>query len=191
MIKPLLLVFFALNNIFTSVRAEYKLGDQISSPKNLIRSKVSEDDIKHPLNVYGKLQDFSTVEIFASGAPGSGVIIAKKNNNYFVLTAKHVIGKILKGDEIEIKSIDGEFHNAKVIKEANKVDAVLLKFNSKKHYYPAFIDPNTFPKAQMYTIIMGYALPFKEAKKGSLRKSEGSVISIIKTKASYNSRCSG
>ena len=26
---------------------------------------------------------------------------------------------------------------------------------------------------------MGYALPFKEAKKGSLRKSEGSVISVI------------
>ena len=69
-------------------------------------------------------------------------IIAKNKNNYYVLTANHVVGKVLKGDIIEIRTLDGEYHSAKLLEASKKIDGALLKLSSINKYYRAFIDAN-------------------------------------------------
>ena len=59
------------------------------------------------------------------------------------------------------------------------MDGALLKFTSKNQYYQAFIDPNIYPETGMYIETQGYALASKEAKKGSLRRSDGDIITVI------------
>lgn len=166
-----------INNSSTIV---FEFGSDSLDSEEVIRSQVTAEDVKPPMLVENRLMDFSAVQVYGTAAPGSGVIIAKKNNYYYVLTAKHVIGKILKGDEIEIMTIDGIYHLADLIKVDEKIDAALIKFKSKNKYYPAFFDPKTRAISGQKSVVIGYALASKETKVGSLRKSKGSILTVIK-----------
>ena len=159
--------------------AEYKLGGEKKIKNNNPRINLTVDDFKYPMLYNNNIFDFVTVAVYGTAAPGSGVIIAKRDNNYYLLTANHVVGEVLKGDVIEIQTLDGKYHKADLLKSSDEVDGALLRFTSKNKYYPAFIDPNVQPSIGMYILTEGYALASKEAKKGSLRRSMGSVITVI------------
>lgn len=55
---------------------------------------------------------------------GSGVLIKRIGNRYTVLTAWHCVSDIRKGDELEIQTSDGEWHQMDrgSIKQLGKVD---------------------------------------------------------------------
>lgn len=65
--------------------------------------------------------------------PGSGVIISKQGNTYFVLTAKHVVAT---QDEYEIYTSDGQKYplNYATVKKFPGVDLALVQFTSNKNY---------------------------------------------------------
>ena len=153
-------------------------GDQKPKEKK-IREKLTIDDLSYPMAFNNEIYDFVTVAVYGTAAPGSGVIIAQKGENYYVLTANHVVGKVLKGDVIEVQTLDGEYHTAQLLDFDEKIDGALIKFTSKKTYYKAFIHPDVSPKTGMYILTEGYALASKEAKKGSLRRSTGPIITVI------------
>ena len=166
-----------ITNISTIV---FEFGSESLNSEEVIRSQVTANDVQPPMLVENRLMDFSAVQVYGTAAPGSGVIIARKNNYYYVLTAKHVIGKIFKGDEIGIMTIDGSYHLAELIKVDEKIDAALIKFKSPNKYYPAFFDPETRAISGQQSVVIGYALASKETKVGSLRKSKGSILTVIK-----------
>jgi len=169
--------------------SEFSLEGNISEEKDEKRYLISKSDVPtgQDAQVNGKLGDFPVLEVFGAGAPGSGVIIAKKGNYYYAISANHVIGELLKGDELEVKTIDKVYHTAEVLVQDNEFDAALIRFNSNNKYYPALIDPNTTANNGIASIANGYALASKEAKSGYLRSSSGKVISVIPgNKDGYN-----
>ena len=80
---------------------------------------------------------------------------------------------------IEIFTLDGEFHDASILHQLDNIDAALLKFKSDNHYYTAYVSKKMNPRVGMYVLTQGYALASKEAKMASLRRSTGTIISII------------
>ncbi len=65
--------------------------------------------------------------------PGSGVIIAKKGNTYYVLTAKHVVPT---QDEYEILTADAKSHplDYRTVKKLPGVDLAVVQFTSDQNY---------------------------------------------------------
>ena len=174
-ISTLITSLLLIPNVF----AGYEFGGEATEQVKKVREKLTIDDFSYPMGFNNDIYDFVTVAIYGTAAPGSGVIIAQKGNDYYVLTANHVVGKVLKGDEIEVQTLDGEYHTAKILQFDEKIDGALIKFTSNKTYYKAFIHPDAKPKTGMYILTEGYALASKEAKKGSLRRSTGPIITVI------------
>ncbi len=179
LISSFIFFFSLLISGATSLHAEYQLGGDEVVEKKKPRVSFVNDDFKYPMAFANNIYDFVMVSVYGTAAPGTGVIIAKKDNYYYLLTANHVVGEILKGDQIEIQTLDGKYHEAKLLKFDKEVDGALLKFKSNNKYYPAFIDPRIKPKTSMYILVQGYALASKEAKKGSLRRALGPIITVI------------
>ena len=174
-ISTLITSLLLIPNVF----AGYEFGGEATEEIKKVREKLTIDDFAYPMGFNNEIYDFVTVAIYGTAAPGSGVIIAQKGNDYYVLTANHVVGKVLKGDEIEVQTLDGEYHTAKLLQFDEKIDGALIKFTSNKTYYKAFIHPDAKPKTGMYMLTEGYALASKEAKKGSLRRSTGPIVTVI------------
>jgi len=65
--------------------------------------------------------------------PGSGVLIAKQGNTYYVLTAKHVVPT---PDEYEIITFDGTKHTLDygTVKKLPDVDLAVVQFTSNQSY---------------------------------------------------------
>jgi len=165
----------------------YQLGGESKLDKKKIREKLSIDDFRYPMGFNNDIYDFLTVTVYGVASPGSGVIIAKNNNEYYVLTANHVIGEVLKGDVIEVQTLDGRVHTAKLLNFDNEIDGALIKFSSSSFYYPAFVHPEVYPRIGMGIITTGYALASKEATKGSLRRSMGQILTVLDgNKDGYN-----
>ena len=157
----------------------YQFGGEQKLNKKKVRETLTIDDFSYPMAFNNEIYDFLTVAVYGTAAPGSGVIIARNENDYYVLTANHVVGEILQGDVIEVQTLDGEFHTAKLLQFDNAIDGALIKFSSSKSYYPAFIHPEVNPKTGMYILTTGYALASKEATRGSLRRSTGPIVTVI------------
>ncbi len=175
----LLIIAFFLFSPVNNTQAGYQLGGEVEKKVKKIKEKLTLDDLNYPMLFNNNIYDFITVAIYGTAAPGSGVIIAQKANDYYVLTANHVVGKVMKGDEIEVQTLDGEYHTAKLLEYDEKIDGALIKFTSNKRYYKAFIHPEVVPVTGMTILTEGYALASKEAKSGSLRRSMGPIVTVI------------
>ena len=145
-----------------------------------VRYEITSKDVQIPMLIENRLMDFSVVQVLGVSSPGSGVIIAKKDSSYYVLTNNHVIGQMQEDEEIGIRTIDNNYHIADLIKKDKKIDVALLKFQSNKKYYPAFFDPNTNATVGQKIVLMGYALPSDQVSATNLRKSKGSILSFIR-----------
>lgn len=68
--------------------------------------------------------------------PGSGVIIGKQGNTYYVLTAKHVVAT---EDEYKLVTPDGRRYSLdySTVKKLSEVDLALLQFTSNQNYRTA------------------------------------------------------
>jgi tetratricopeptide (TPR) repeat protein len=83
-----------------------------------------------------------TVKIESANPSGSGVIIGRNQNIYYVLTARHVIEGIIPGEEAYIITNDHESHNInteQIEKLTNNLDLALVKFSSEQNYPVATI----------------------------------------------------
>jgi serine protease Do len=89
-----------------------------------------------PINVY-QIANQTTVRIDGQN-PGSGVIISRSGNTYYVLTAKHVVAT---PDEYAIVTANGKkfLVDYKEVKKFNNLDLAVLQFKSS----------DSFPIAQL------------------------------------------
>ena len=179
----LFLNFFGSN---LKTYAEYDLKNLTQKTKSFPRIKLKEEDLRYPMNFNSDIGDFIVVKIFGSGAFGNGVLIAQKNDNYYVITARHVVDEFLDGDDIEIQTLDGEFHIGKLLKKSINYDAALIKFKTKNSYYTAYIRPDLIPYKGLAVELIGYSLPSNAVDKTSLRKTFGTITGVLeKNKDGY------
>jgi tetratricopeptide (TPR) repeat protein len=79
-----------------------------------------------------------TVRIFSSGSPGSGVIVAKDGNTYWVLTANHVVESIRdnEGGDIVLPDQQNVTFTRQSIQSLGDrdTDLALVKFSSSRQY---------------------------------------------------------
>ncbi|VXD24283.1 Tetratricopeptide repeat protein TPR_2 [Planktothrix serta PCC 8927] len=87
--------------------------------------------------------------------PGSGVIIAKNENIYYVLTANHVVKT---PDEYSVITVDGEQYPIdynQVIKFPG-IDLAILSFRSEKNYSIAQLGDYNYDRTSQYIFISGW-----------------------------------
>ncbi len=93
-----------------------------------------------------------TVRITSTNNGGSGVLIARKNNTYLVLTNQHVTRK---DRQFQIQTADGKQHAATLIPNTKidpKYDLALLQFSSPTNYTLADIkDDSPLDPTQIYS----------------------------------------
>jgi len=84
----------------------------------------------------GKIAKDITVSILGPGNPGSGVLIAREGNRYFVLTAAHVVKNINPGEEVDVVTSDGAEHfiNTRTIQWLPGIDLAIVEFRSERSY---------------------------------------------------------
>lgn len=181
-------IIFLTSILFNSLKtsADYDLKNFIQKTKSFPRIKLKEEDVRYPMNFNSDIGDFIVVKVFGSSAPGNGVLIAQKNKNYYVITARHVVEDILEGDDIEVQTLDGKYHIGKLLKKSINYDSALIKFTSKDYYYTAFIRPDVTPYKGLAVELVGYSLPSNAVDQISLRKTFGTITGVLdKNKDGY------
>lgn len=93
-----------------------------------------------------------TVQVFHPAVePGSGVIVGRNNDIYYVLTAGHVVkGAIEAGQENEfyLTTSDGKEHtidSAQIWRSPKNIDLALIQFKSELEYPQAVISEYNYP----------------------------------------------
>ncbi|HLO48483.1 MAG TPA: tetratricopeptide repeat-containing serine protease family protein [Kamptonema sp.] len=87
--------------------------------------------------------------------PGSGVIVAKNGNTYYVLTAKHVVET---EDEYAIATPDGLRYplNYRAVRKLPGVDLALLQFTSNQNYRVATLANYDYDAKFKYVFVSGW-----------------------------------
>ena len=100
-----------------------------------------------------------TVKIITEESGGSGIIIKKTDNSYFVVTNNHVLQN---SNKYKIKTHDSQIYNAEIVKkiEFSKNDLALLQFSSKLSYKVAALGKLTNIEVGDSIIAVGY--PFQQ-----------------------------
>jgi len=176
---PLAVIFLTLALPVQS----YSLENIPKVSQRIKREKLQQLDFRYKhitqMAYNNDIPDYHIVEVVGPAAPGSGVIIARNGKDYFLITAKHVVAQVGRGDEIDIITLDGVMHKAAILKVSSKLDAAIIKFSSAKDYYPAFISEKEFPKQGKGISVHGIALKNEHVTIKSLRSSIGGVTAII------------
>jgi hypothetical protein len=95
--------------------------------------------------------------------PGSGIIIAKQGNTYYVLTAKHVVET---EDEYEIVTPDRQRYplDYSQVKQLPNVDLAVISFQSDRQYKLANLVDSSKAKPGTVVHIYGFPNPGREIK---------------------------
>ena len=108
----------------------------------------------------GDIAKKATVLILGQASPGSGVLVARDNEKYSVLTAWHVLKDQRDGEEIFIQTFDGNSHKSsfRSIRKIQGVDLALLDFESNKKYQPIKIGDTSVVTPGDQVFVSGFPL---------------------------------
>ena len=161
----------------------YTLENKPKVTVRIEREKLRQSDFRYAditqMAYNNDIPDYHIVEVVGPATPGGGVIIARKGKDYFLITAKHVVAQVGKGDEIDIITLDGVMHKATILKVSSKLDAAIIRFSSAKDYYPAFISEKVFPEQGKGVSVHGIALKNEHVTIKSRRSSIGGITAIV------------
>ncbi|NJN39560.1 MAG: trypsin-like peptidase domain-containing protein [Acaryochloridaceae cyanobacterium CSU_3_4] len=111
--------------------------------------------------------------------PGSGVVIAKTGNTYYVLTAKHVVAT---ADEYEIIASDGKRYTLdyRQVKSFPGIDLAVVQFQSNQNYAIARLGNSDQIKQGANVYVSGWPLPGTAITKSTHLVTEGKVAGLQK-----------
>ncbi|WP_310483517.1 tetratricopeptide repeat protein [Chamaesiphon sp. VAR_48_metabat_403] len=122
-------------NFLVQVKPDILYGYQFSGLKGEIQRQVTPTGYLAKLNNQARQM---TVRIEAGGENGSGVIIAKEGNSYYVLTAKHVVENLNTKKRLpnpKIITYDQDIHNfTSTVVATGADDLAVIKFSSNNNY---------------------------------------------------------
>jgi len=163
------ITFFTLSGCSTTNRVETN-----PQPSNVAVNKKPKS--------LEEIAQQTTVNISGKGS-GSGVIIGKKSNTYYVLTAKHVVG-IPPGkleDDYVIKTVKEKYTiDYNRVKKIPKFDIAIAEFNSNTNYPVANLSKNLYLDQTVF--ISGWRECLDKDKKKFNKKYEfnkGMVLKIV------------
>jgi|GEM_PF-3573773 len=109
--------------------------------------------------------------------PGSGVILAKTNNTYYVLTAKHVVAT---PDQYNIVVAGGKEYDIdpNKIKRLSKLDLAIVEFTSNQNYSVARVGNSDQIKQGANIYVSGWPLPDQAISKPTQIVTEGRVVGL-------------
>jgi tetratricopeptide (TPR) repeat protein len=110
-------------------------------------------------------------------APGSGVIIARQGQTYYVLTAAHVVAT---PDEYDVITPDGQKHTIdyKLLKKLPEVDLAVVMFTSPKNYQVVEIGDSSQLREGVPAYIAGFPHSKTDAAQSSYRFSAGELDAV-------------
>ena len=118
---------------------------------------ISEMDV----DLQSKIARTISVKIFSVENSGSGVIIARQNNTYLILTNAHVVEA---KNKLTIITHDGVTHRAQSVVDGIKTedDLALLEFSSNNFYQTASINTAAPLKQGQAIFAVGYSAKTKK-----------------------------
>ena len=123
----------------------------------LITNKAAKADDRSEV---AKIAESITVQILGSNR-GSGIIVAKENNHYSVLTNWHVVKDEKTSDEICIVTPEGKEHlwENTSLKRIGNLDLAILKFSSNKKYQVATFGESKSIQRGNLIYVAGFPMP--------------------------------
>tara|TARA_Y100001978_G_scaffold5700_1_gene4738 strand:+ start:342 stop:2030 length:1689 start_codon:yes stop_codon:yes gene_type:complete len=161
--------------LFTIIDKEILVGIKpIFTNSILINSKKAQAEDKSEI---ANIAESITVQILGS-TRGSGIIIAKENNLYRVLTNWHVVKDEKESDNIGIVTPDGKEHLWKntSLKRIGNFDLAIIEFSSKKKYQVAILGESKGIQRGNSIYVAGFPLPSISFPTSALRFVQGQVI---------------
>lgn len=135
-----------------------------------------------PTQIYDLAKDMT---VLVDGQnPGSGVIIAKQGQTYYVLTAKHVVAT---EDEYEIVTSDRQRYtlNYSLVKKLPNIDLALIQFSSDREYKLAQLTDSKQAKPGTVVHIYGFPNPGREIKERIPQFTSGEITANSPLKDGY------
>ena len=177
----------ALLVLSSIIDKEIILGiNSIITKSILITSKTAKADDRSEV---AKIAESITVQLLGSNR-GSGIIVAKENNYYSVLTNWHVVKDEKTSDEIWIVTPEGKEHlwENTSLKRIGNLDLAILKFSSNKKYQVANFGESTSIQRGNLIYVAGFPIPSISFPTSELRFVRGQVIakSSIAIPLGYN-----
>jgi tetratricopeptide (TPR) repeat protein/S1-C subfamily serine protease len=122
----------------------------------------------------GEIARQVTVQIDGQN-PGSGVIIARQGQTYYVLTAEHVVAT---ADEYEIITPDGKKHplDYKNVKKLPGLDLAVLTFTSPQSYRVIEMGDSSTLKEGAPIFISGFPLLGRDTTQTGYRFTDGNLL---------------
>jgi tetratricopeptide (TPR) repeat protein len=108
-------------------------------------------------------------------APGSGVIIARQGQNYYVLTAEHVVAT---ADEYEVITPDGKKYplDYKNVKKLPGLDLAVVTFTSPQNYRVVEMGDSSTLNEGAPIFVSGFPLLGRDTNQTGYRFSSGSLL---------------
>ena len=177
----------ALLTLSSIIDKEILVGiNPIITKSILITTQVAKADDKSEV---AKIAESITVQILGS-TRGSGIIVAKENNHYSVLTNWHVVKDEKTSDDIGIVTPDGNEHlwENKSLKRIGNLDLAILKFPSNQKYQVATFGNSKSIQRGNSVYVAGFPIPSISFPTDELRFVRGQVIakSSIEIPLGYN-----
>lgn len=147
---------------------ETKIATASPSPKPAQPPQIAQD-------VYAVA---SQITVLIEGQnPGSGVILAKTNNTYYVLTAKHVVAT---PDEYNIIVAGGKAYDVDTnkMKRLSNLDLAVIEFTSNQNYPVARVGNSDQVKQGANIYVSGWPLPDQAISKPTQIVTEGRVVGL-------------
>lgn len=122
--------------------------NDIIAGKEVVAKEVCGDKTENPIDIEeNEIRQIAkqTAVIISGRGSGSGVIVRRDGNTYYVLTSKHVVG-IAPGaidDPYVVQTHDGLTHKIiyDKVRKAGDLDLAILEFSSQRSYEVAKISP--------------------------------------------------
>ena len=99
------------------------------------------------------------IEMTSEGTNGSGVIIARRKNNYYVLTNEHVVRQTQERTRLlAVIAPDGKRYEVqdKTVKTLSNMDLAVLQFRSSNDYEVATLGQNNLTETGGYVFLSGF-----------------------------------
>lgn len=121
-----------------------------------------------------------TVRVISQGTAGSGVLVSKAGNTYYVLTAGHVLKDTNPGEEAYIETFDGQQHpiDTSAIQSGGTVDLALFTITSTNNYAVAQLAGKNALSELDEVFVAGFPLPGLAITQPQYTISPGQVTSV-------------
>jgi tetratricopeptide (TPR) repeat protein len=113
-------------------------------------------------------------------APGSGILLAKQGQTYFVLTAAHVVAT---PDEYDVVTPDGQKYrvNYSQVKKLAGADLAIVPFTSTRTYTVAKLGDSSQVRRGMTTYVAGWPASGSDLTRNNLQFQPGLISAISQT----------